>query len=330
MTIKDYKKEIETLSLKLGINKSEFIDLEVTNMPDEYLKILSFYKETLDLNSFYGINPSYLIINNNISVNAKAGKAGDNYIIIVYKGLINYLIQSFKVNTQLDSGEIRTFKIIEPYLNTTISELMYQTSLHFTFYHEMAHLIQRADVTDGYLEETPNYSSSYNEEKHIVEVDADKFSSLCISEHILQYHQRLFTSGNSGTYEGLLVLILIPIILYLLSFNSNKTDFYLYEGTHPHPIIRIMLIATTITDYCKKSLSQNGVNINIDHLSIIENALSISQEIEYRYLGTNKVNQLLGLIKVNLKSIMSYAEYIDNKSDSRADLAIYKWNLHAN
>lgn len=269
------------------------------------------------------------MINNITSINAKAVRLDDKYIIIIHKGLINYLIISFKQNTQLDSGEIKTLKILQPYLNTNISTLMYQAALHFTFYHEMAHLIQNTEGGNMHLEERPQFSSEYNQEKHILEIDADEFSSLCLSEHILQYHQRLFIKGNRGTYEGLLVVILIPIILYLLSFNSNKGSFYLKKGTHPHPIIRLMLITLIITDYCKKSLNKQGIKLEIDHLLVIENSLAIAQEIERKYFGTDNVNQLLGIIRGSLNEIMTYTESIKDISKHRTDLAVYKWNSHA-
>lgn len=329
MTIKDYKYKVKEISLKLGFKENDFIDLEYTQNSEEYLEILKFYQKALGLKSFYGIKPAYIIINNNTSINAKAGRLDDSYVIIIYKGLIHYLMTSFKQNTQLDSGEIETLKILQPYLNTNISTLMYQTALHFTFYHEMAHLIQNTEGDDMQLEEKPQFSNDYNEEKHVLEIDADEFSSLCLSEHILQYHQRLFTKRNSGTYEGLLIVILIPIVLYLLSFSSNKGSFYLKKGTHPHPIIRLMLITLTITDYCKKSLNNQGIKLEIDHLLVIENSLAIGQEIERRYLSTDNVNQLLGIIKGSLNDIMAYTESIRDISKHRTDLAVYKWNLHA-
>ncbi len=330
MEINEYKQLIKSLSEKFGFNESDFVDLEIESLSDEFKKIIEFYSLTLSRNSFHGISPSYIAISNHTSFNARAIKKGENSLVLLFKGLLNYLFNLFFLNDNLNNGEIRVLKIIQPYLNTDISTLMYQTAIHFTFYHEMGHLIQFSSSTKSSLDEAPKFADVYEQESHILELDADEFSSLCLGEHILQYHGRLFTKGNNATYEGLLVLSLAPIVLYLLAFSSNKSRIYFYEGSHPHPIIRLMLITLTITDYCKMSLSKHNEDIEIDHLAVIENALVLAQEIEVRYLSTNKVADLILFIKSNLNQIMDYVEELRNNKKHHDDLAVDSWNRHSN
>ena len=330
MSIEDYESHILELSKRFGYSKNDFVDIEAEILGDEYIRLIEFYSKTLDINSFHGISPSFIAVYDDTVLNAWAINKDGNNLILLFKGLIHYLINTFMLNDDLNKEDIRILEILKPHLNTSISNLMYDASIHFTFYHEMAHLIQYSGSKEGSLDEVPKFTNPYDQESHILELDADEFSSLCLSEHILQYHSRLFKKGNSGTYEGLLVLFLAPIVLYLLAFSTNKSKLYFYEGSHPHPIIRLMLITLTITDYCKMSLLKYEQDIEIDHLAVIENALVLAQEIEQRYLSSNKVQQLIVFIKDNLDEIMEYVEEMRKIKKNFSGLAIDSWNRHSN
>lgn len=329
MSIEDYNSHILELTKRFGYSKNDFVDIEAEALGDEYNRLLDFYTKSLAVNEFHGISPSFIAVYNDTSINARAITKDGNNLVLLFKGLVHYLVHAFLLNNDLNKEEIRILKILKPYLNTSVSQLMYDAAMHFTFYHEMAHLIQFSGSNEGSLEEVPKFTNPYDQYSHILELDADEFSSLCLSEHILQYHSRLFKKGNSGTYEGLLVLFLSPIVLYLLAFTSNKGKLYFYEGSHPHPIIRLMLITLTITDYCKMSLSKNEENIEIDHLAVIENALALAQKIETKYLSTDKVAELIVFIRTNLKEIMDYVEEMRNIKKQRNDLAVDSWNINS-
>jgi hypothetical protein len=326
MDKEQYVEIINSISIKFGLNKSDFVDIEIESLSEEYRNIIGFYSETLLDNAHHGILPSFIAITNHTSFNAKAIRKGDNSLVVFFKGLVLHLCNLYLYNDKLNNTEIRFLKIIRQFLDADVNKLMYQAATHFTFYHEMAHLIQFASSNEASLDEAPNFTEDYILEKHLLEIDADEFSSLCLSEHIIQYHNRLFRKGKSETYEGLLVLFLAPIVLYLLGFKENKRRLYFYEGSHPHPVIRLMLITLTITDYCRLSLSKHDKDIQINHLDVIENALALAQDIESRYLSTNDVADLILFIRANLEEIMNYVAVMKEAKDKRTDLAVDSWN----
>jgi hypothetical protein len=165
------------------LNKEVFnFDLDPDN--HEFQKVFSFYKVTLSENSFYGITPCFLFFRNDTSINAHAAKAADKYLVAINSGTITQLSDLFKT---LDTN--KTLNLISldiSKLGTSLNAVMLQFCYHFTFYHEMAHLIQKSEYLEGGLNEIPIKKEPYDERRHLLELDADAFSAISLSEHIIQ------------------------------------------------------------------------------------------------------------------------------------------------
>ena len=330
MNIEAYRAKIKQLSITLGLPINEFFDFEFSPFKSEFLGIFTFYTETLRDNHYYGIEPAFLYFNNYKSVNAKAGYFNGNYVITINMGTVFWLISNFKRNELLkkSSGSIRLFKILEPKLDTSINMLMYQTGCHFTFYHEMAHLIQNSNLLEFHLEEKPNNKEEFSTEKHLLECDADEFSSLCIASHILQYSEKIFdTNLNQYVLEGIIALISVPVILYLMSFESNNNSIYFEENTHPHPVIRLTRIVLTIVNYCNQSLIIENKSYKINQFHIINIALDIAEQLKFAFSNINGVPEYRKMISANRKEIAAYLKKIDRLQNGNDSLAVSKWNL---
>lgn len=326
MTFDEYSEKIKLLSGLLRFPIGEFFDLEFSPHAEEYLDVITFYDTTLQNYALYGIVPAFIYFNNYTSRNAKAGILNGNYLISMNKGLIFWLIKSFKDEPRIDEIDIPLFNRLRPHLDVPISKLMYQMSVHFTFYHEMAHLIQQSDIIGLNLEEIPIENAEYDETKHLLELDADEFSSLCLGSHALQYLQKLFGEGGKPVLEALLIILNVPIILYVLSFYTNGKDFYLREMSHPHPAIRLMLITLTIVHYCNQSLSIKKREFQIDYKFVIQQALEMAQYMETEFMSTKRVETLIKVLRENLEDILKYVDYFNGLKEGNESLAVYKWN----
>lgn len=329
MTKEEYLERIEHLSELLGFPISEFFDLQFSPYADEYLEVLKFYEETLSNHSIYGIEPAFIYFNNFISRNAKAGLINGTYLISMNMGLIFWLIKNFRDEENIDLVQVPLFTVLKPHLDVSISKLMYQTTVHFTFYHEMSHLIQESEFLNLYLDEIPREVEEYSDEQHLLELDADEFSSLCLGSHTLQYHKKLFGEGGKPVLEALLITMCAPIIRYVLSFHANNESLYFHEKSHPHPAIRIMLITLTIVEYCNQSLVVENRDFVIDHKFVIEQALRISKQIEEEIYHENKVENLIQALRTNLNDILEYVAYFNHLKEGNTSLSVYKWNQNA-
>ncbi len=145
----EYCKLIEGNEIKVQNGVLDYRDYAIETELD---RIIEYYSETLSINKEYDINPSILYFENSTCVNAVAFYQNKFYLIGIYLGTIIHLTQTFKDKPNLifNTGNV-DFIEFEKKLDTTISELMYQQALHFTFYHEMGHLIQKSALLNNYL-----------------------------------------------------------------------------------------------------------------------------------------------------------------------------------
>ncbi|MFE8422485.1 hypothetical protein ABHQ57_00355 [Tenacibaculum sp. ZH5_bin.1] len=322
-----YKEKINELLLNTSITSDEIYDLEFYQNKEEVLKAFKFYNETLINNYYYGIDPSYLFFENNLSINAKATKdVNEKYIISINIGTIHFLIEKIKKTNIFDN--VVVVKLLQPYFDLPISVLMYQMSLHFTFYHELAHLIQKSEYLNNSMVE--ENSDVFDLKKHVLEMDADSFSGVMMSTHVLQYSEKMLPRANKEIYQGLFIIFLIPIIIYLLSFKGNDKEFYLFENSHPHPSIRLISIIMTIIDYAKITLEKKEINFKNDEVfEILILSMSICEESQELLFDDKRVSKLKAIYINNRIEIIRYIKRIEEEKENYInDLAISKRNQH--
>ncbi|MDP2541554.1 hypothetical protein Q8W23_08725 [Tenacibaculum discolor] len=313
--------------MNTSITSDEIYDLEFYQNKEEVLKAFKFYNETLINNYYYGIDPSYLFFENNLSINAKATKDVDGkYIISINIGTIHFLIEKIKKTNIFDN--VVVVKLLQPYFDLPISVLMYQMGLHFTFYHELAHLIQKSEYLNNSMVE--ENSDVFDLKKHVLEMDADSFSGVMMSTHVLQYSEKMLPRANKEIYQGLFIIFLIPIILYLLSFKGNDKEFYLFENSHPHPSIRLISIIMTIIDYAKITLEKKEISFKNDEVfEILILSMSICEESQELLFDDKRVSKLKAIYINNKIEIIRYIKRIEEEKENYInDLAISKRNQH--
>jgi len=308
------------------IPNDRIFDFELSPHKDEYNAIFEFYYTALEKHVHYGIEPYLLFYYDDTSINAAAALINGHYTIKINKGTVKELIEIFKLNEDIivetDNEDYIEF---EKLLDTSINELMYQNALHFTFYHEMAHLIQKSDLLEKGIEEQPSGVHGYSIERHILELDADQFSALCMGTHIIQYAKGMFGDDlNVDQLKKLIVTICSSALVYLLSFKSNSEDIYFEENSHPHPVIRITLIVFHVVGYCSQSMGKTGVELNIKE--IVNECLEFSDKILQSKFEDDRIEKYKAQIGEKAVEITDYIKKMRSLSDKDKTLASYKWN----
>lgn len=312
MTHSELKNILQGLS---GPSLPEIFHFEGTPSESEFQKIFDFYTETLDNFSDYGFKPPLIYFNNRRTRNAFACKRDKYYIVSFNCGTIIHLIQTF------DKTVFKSKKPeLESLLDTQLNTLMYQLCLHFTLYHEMAHLIQNSEYLSNGLKELHEFTETYDNQRHLLELDADQFSSLCAGSHLCHYLDRINPS-NIELIDHVLTIAISALMVYVLSFNPEEQPLYYRSYYHPHPTIRLSLIAQTVIDYTyqdrhgRSSTKEERTNILVEAGNIVQNS--------------TKSNIVLNYVKSlveNYAEIKNYIESFVLIGNKESLLATDKWN----
>jgi hypothetical protein len=250
----------------------------------EFQTIFDFYSATLKKFSDYGFDPSFIYFNQEWENNALACKRGGYFIVSFNLGLIKHLLKTFD-----EISFISKNPNLDALPGTTINTIMYQSRLHFTLYHEMAHLVQNSKYLSNGLTESPQTNGLYDETKHLLELDADQFSSLYVAAHIQLYLNEIDDSlkKNPELEEHVLAISIAALMLHLLSFSSASEELYYKERSHPHASIRLSNIANTIIDYTyqarksRSSESKEKTDILVKAGNIVQNSTQSNIVLNY-------------------------------------------------
>lgn len=304
-----FKKNIEFLTKTLGISKSEVFDFLGTAGEEEYLESYNFYQEALAKHADYGVSPSYFYFKDSSDFNAKARKTKDNfYLIEINKGITEFFYRCLVTYFDLDNfDKLNKYKILESKLQNPIGELMYQSIMHFTFYHELGHLIQFTESSEKDLNESLISGCKYSVEEHCEELDADLFASISVSTHIYQYFEKYFNGQpNKDSIESYISILTSSIFIYFLSFAEYRNGYYLKENSHPHPLVRIISATARITDYFEHLLKMKGIEIKIDQNEIFKETFRISEIFVNRFIEEKEFEGFFNLLTEKMEEIKIY------------------------
>lgn len=322
-----YKNTIEEILKNTSIPKENIFDYEFSPYKDEFNLFFEFYFDILN-NNYYGINPALLFFKNEFSTNAAAGVENGYYIVSINMGTVNYLINKLKKKDLLNDTHNDEFIEFEKLLDVSVNELMYQNAMHFTFYHEMAHLIQKSDLLKEFIFEQPNNEKEFSMNHHILELDADKFSSLSIGAHTFQYVKKIFGKElTNDKLEKTLILICSSVLFYILSFETNKCNLYYKEKTHPHPIIRISCIIVDIVGYVTECFKEKEYIINVTN--VMNKCLDFSNKISIKHFDDVHIENYKKTLSNEYLNVVKYLKEIEKAQHGNKSLSSHKWNLVA-
>lgn len=322
----DYTKNTELILINTEIPENEIFNIAGVPNQGLYLSIFEFYyKSLIIIEKQYSLNPCGFYFTEFTDLNAFA--MNDNFYNVIgfNKGLIFKIEEKLRNRLNLfDKGINLGFIDFENQLDTTISELMFQTALHFTFYHEVAHVIQGSDYLNQRLNEQFVSASSFDLYKHVIELDADEFSALRIGDHVIQYMSNISKDElTNGFIENLLIITSSSILSYLLIFKSNYQEFYLKAYSHPHPTIRILAILLHMMNYVIEYLKTKAIYLDFQLNELVKKSFEFSKNIENDELMMTFLTQIL-IKQTEIKEYMKEIDYIKANDKS---MATYKSNL---
>ncbi len=145
----NYQENIEVLISNELIPKNSIYDFREFPRKEIFQRLFDFYQGNIVRHYNYGIEPGLIFFNPNLSINAAANKVKEYYLITLNKGTVFKLLSTFN-----DNPDILNIKGLEKYQKVNkksdypLNKLMFQLCCHFTFYHELGHLIQKSQLLE--------------------------------------------------------------------------------------------------------------------------------------------------------------------------------------
>lgn len=320
----EYQEMISKILEVTPIKEDEIFNFELSPHKDEFNKAFEFYDKAISNHKHFGVEPHLLFYYDDYSVNAAATKNNEYFIIYINAGTIVHLIQQYKT-AQIPL--LQQYQDFEESIDTSIADLMYNIALHFTFYHELGHLVQKSDLLEKTLHERPTDVADFLLERHILELDADTFGSLCVGTHLLQYAKQMFGDDiNTENITKLIVIACSTALLYLLSFQTNDLPLYFEEHTHPHPVIRITCVVFHIAGYCSQALENYQLELN--NQEIIKEALSFAHSISSNGSEKSIISNYQRIIGEQANEIEDYIRKTRDIQETDPSLSANKWNQY--
>lgn len=216
-----YQDIIANLIANTSIQEEHVFFYDDSIISDEYESVFQFYQSNLHVHYKYGIGPSIFYYNLGHDINAKACTDSGYGLISMNMATILELMNMYRSKEKNIRGHFPVeLDLFFDNLDNPVEVLMYDASIHFTFYHEVAHLIQKSKFLELHgLCEHSTVEDEFNILRHVLEIDADEFSAINIATHILQYYENLFGQElESDRLEKLIVITCTSVLLYLLAF----------------------------------------------------------------------------------------------------------------
>ncbi|MBS9775013.1 MAG: hypothetical protein KGV59_07670 [Tenacibaculum sp.] len=322
-----YNQEIQN-TLKY-FSKDFILDYSGTLNENLFEKYYQFCRGCLNnFSERINITPNIIFFNNLLSINAKAGKYDGTYIITINQGLFSNCITNYLQNENLKNFINQKFRNTISDLDIEVNLLGYQVTTQFTFYHELAHLIQFTNFNNEIeLQERLRETEEYCPVRHKLEINADTFASITISTHITQYCERIFQENLSQIkVEETIIITCSYLFNYLNSFSSSNEQIYFEEKTHPHPFFRTLLLTMNLSYHLNSNKFLNERGIRLDYLKIFKKIIDFNEKLEKNKLfDTNFYSNIDNNFEKKERIINFMSELINFNCDDYYD-AMEGWN----
>lgn len=308
--------------------------------------ILDFYGEIIENECFrvykgiskltdylidnWGFPQIYWFISTHISSNAGAllGKSNTVGIIKFHKGLIlgkRNLFLGLNIHLNESWGQGRLFTI-NKLLNFSVEAFMFDTSVLFSYYHELAHIIQLKNcnpfqrmirVKKKPLEGRETRIKTY------LEFDSDTFSTLMIADHfrINFIEKTIKNQGYTGNSIGDLVAIFVlPIYVTILNFTGYDNEIIKFNGKHPHPRIRNIVCTIMAINQCIHFLKEFDNKLFFEPLDIFKTMITVG---DITYQNDEKIKSKLKMDEQAIADfdVSAFIEEINLITDNNSTFA---------
>ncbi|WP_313093838.1 hypothetical protein [Chryseobacterium flavum] len=325
----NYDIEIENAEKYNVIAFSDIYDYRSTPFEDLISLYYTFCRENLNINSRkVNISPNVLIFTNHYSSNALAKLDNGIFSISINLGLLRKCNSNFLENERLDNYIEEKFgELISP-LDNKISGLGFQIATNFTYYHELAHLLQFTKRNEkNTLQERVKQTSNYDEEKHILEINADSFASIALASHITQYLEKSYNSTlNKEIAEDVITILGACLLNHIANFYSDISSIYLKDHSHPHPFLRIFNSILSLSNYLNQSEFLEERNIELNMYKIFKNILDFYEELESNKIFDTKFTDAMNNGAKIQNEISTYLGHLVEFNIPSYNNALEIWN----
>jgi hypothetical protein len=259
----------------------------------------------------FNIQPARIYIRKDTAVNGYATRTDNQSIIAVNFGTIVTLFRFFTDNRSIfEKDELKEFYLLYRHFNLDV--LAFQITTQFTYYHELAHLIQRSPIANQWIGELyARYikeGDGYSLKRHLYEFDADLFGSGHEAIHIIDYWKKLPADLKTPDHLGqLLSLGAGAIFSYFLFLMEKYANIYYKAGDHPHPIVRISYM---VDNFIRNAAHNCPEGVQLNAHAILTRAFQIAEHWFSRdHEKTKAVNEFAKFFENEGQNI---ADYINN------------------
>lgn len=298
----------------------DYADNDPYGLAEQYFQFCQ--KNLSEEQGDYQIQPARFMMVDEASVNAWAARRYNYYVVGVHMGTLTNLHRFFVHRGGIfDAPQLAEYVALEGKLDVTLDILMYQTATQFTYYHELAHLIQYSplpgtacDDDDGPAADIQELQEAYavgagkddpyDLEKHLKEFDADLHGAHFICLHLLEYWKKLEEADRTpANLELLLALGTASVFTYFIFLLRKYPEMYYDASDHPHPLIRILYI---IDMFIKTAQENMPAGIAIESGTVLQRAFGITQPMFIFGGGEDQVKKYSDLFAVEKENIEDY------------------------
>jgi len=240
----DYNEKTRALINAGHITATEVFYFEETPLENNCSELFQFCQDHLETaNLQFQIRPVAFFFNSSRVIGARAIKREGFYSVSMNIGSVHELHHFFREHFQVKGYPIDDNAVLNSE-DTPVQHMMYQISMFFLYFHELAHLIQMSDLAEFDLKEDLPFSAprqEYSLENHVREWDADLLAANYLCSYILDLWRQTGRLDGKGL-ELITIYVLTSLYCLFLKSEGTPTKLYYAEYLHPHPIIRLSYV----------------------------------------------------------------------------------------
>jgi hypothetical protein len=138
----------------------------------------------------------------------------------------------------------------------------------------------------SYFEE----NNLYDELSHYYEIDADKYATEKLANHIIEYIKKLKLESNHQICTVIIGVLIATLTATFYNFLHGKQNIYLKKSTHPHSIVRALLSASILIDICERECKFDKQETTKNAFILVDkmtqsNGIGFTENIEKLFIG---------------------------------------------
>jgi len=256
----------------------------------------------------YNLQDARIYIRQLLEVNARAGRPNGHPVISVNFGTLPALFRLFTNHDNVFEQELfAEYAELNAASELPLDIISFQVCTQFTYYHELAHLIQFTPQPQNWIEEAYHQVDDadlpFDLIRHVHEFDADLHGSSFMVNHLIHYWKKLPEAGRSAqNLELVLSMGMAGVFSYFIFLLQRYQKMYYAASTHPHPLVRISYILDNAVRHAEINLPDGA---QLDSGAILQRAFRISDSL-FKMIGQNLVEPFTELFMQEANEIINY------------------------